>query len=280
MGFTNYVNGKYAGEKETVIPCTDLSVIRGLGVFEMLRTYNGNARHIGFHLKRLENSLKITGMKLPKTKTEIKKITEKLIKKNYKGKELTIQIIVTGGESKNKLLPMGKHRLIIMIGKVKTLKKPGLKLQTTKEHRIHPEAKITNYVPAVIALQKAKKEGFDDILYVNGKNNILESSTSNIFIIKNNVLITPKNNILLGITRMLILKKIKIGMKKMEKNLSIKEVYNADEAFITSSVRQLTPVIKVDSHGIGNGKPGRITMKIKEKINNYLNEINSNPQLR
>lgn len=275
MSFTNYANGKYVGKKQTVIPCTDLSVMRGLGVFEVLRTYNGKANHLPLHLKRLEKSLKITGMKLPTNKEKITKIIRKLIKKNYKGKELTIQIIITGGETKNKMLTIGKHRLIILIERLKTLKTNGIKLQTTAEQRTHPEAKITNYVPAIIALKKAKKHGYDDILYADENKNALECSTSNIFIVKNKRIITPKTSVLPGITRKIILTKIKTKLKKIEKNVKIREVYNADEVFITSSTRQLTPVIKVDSHKIGNGKPGRLSTEIKEKINNYLQKINN-----
>jgi branched-chain amino acid aminotransferase len=272
MSLINYVNGKFTDYKHSTIPATDLSVTRGLAVFEVLRTYNGKTNHLPLHLQRLKKSVKITRMKLPKTKKEITSIIKKTIQKNYKGKELTLQIIVTGGKSKNKLLPTGKYGLIILAGKVQEFK-TTVKLQTTPEQRTLPEAKITNYVPAIIAIQKARKQGFDDILYTSQKN-ALESSTSNIFIIKKNQLLTPKNSVLPGITRKIILEKIKLNLRKIERTVKIKEVYNADEAFITSSTRQLTPVLKVDSHVIGNGKPGPKTKEIKEKLNEYLNRIN------
>ncbi len=268
----NYVNGKFTDYKHSTIPATDLSVTRGLAVFEVLRTYNGKANHLPLHLQRLERSVKITRMKLPKTKKEITKIIKKLVRKNYGGKELTLQIIITGGKSKNKLLPAGKYGLVILTGKIQKFK-TTVKLQTTPEQRSLPEAKITNYVPAIIAIQKARKQGFDDILYTNQKN-ILEASTSNIFIIKNKQLITPKTSILPGITRKIILEKIKTKLKKTERTVKIREAYHADEAFITSSTRQLTPVTQIDSHVIGNGKPGSKTREIKEKVNEYLNKIN------
>ena len=272
MSLTNYVNGKFADYKHSTIPATDLSVTRGLAVFEVLKTYNGKTSHLPLHLQRLEKSVKITRMKLPKTKKQITGIIQKLVKKNYKGKELTLQIIITGGKSKNKLLPTGKYGLIILTGTTRKFK-TTVKLKTTPEQRTLPEAKITNYVPAIIAIQKARKQGFDDILYTD-KKNILEASTSNIFIIKKNQLITPKTGVLAGITRKIIMEKIKTNLKKIERKVKIKEAYNADEAFITSSTRQLTPVTQIDSHIIGNGKPGPLSNEIKQKIDEYLNQIN------
>ena len=270
----NYVNGKFADYKHSTIPAADLSVTRGLAVFEVIRTYNGKTNHLPLHLKRLEKSLKIVGMKLPKTKKEVTQIIKKLVQKNYRGTELTFQIIVTGGKSKNKLLPKGRYGLVVLTSGVARKFKSAVKLKTIHAKRMLPEAKITNYVPAIIAIQKARKEGFDDILYTNRKN-VLESSTSNIFIIKGNQLITPKSGVLEGITRKIILEKVKLNLEKIERIVKIDEVYNADEVFITSSTRQLTPVVKVDSHVISGGKPGLKTKEIKKKLNEYLNRINS-----
>ena len=104
------------------------------------------------------------------------------------------------------------------------------------------------------------------MLYIH-KNTILEATTSNIFLVKNSILYTPADNVLKGITRKLTLDIAKkLNIKVNEQEISITELYDADEAFITATNKKILPIIQIDSKVIGDGKVGEITKKL---LNEY-----------
>ncbi|MCX6712308.1 MAG: aminotransferase class IV [Candidatus Vogelbacteria bacterium] len=128
--------------------------------------------------------------------------------------------------------------------------------------RQFPESKNINYIQAV-KLQKEKgKKGAIEVLYKhNGR--VLECTRSNFFIVKKGVLITPAKDILKGLTRdktIQLAKKAKFKVE--EREVAEKEVFNADEAFITTTSKKILPIVKIDSQKIGSGQPGPITKEL------------------
>ena len=126
--------------------------------------------------------------------------------------------------------------------------------------------KSLNYLPCILARFDAKRLGFDEAILTNTKGYIAEAATSNIFIVKNNGLITPSeaSGILPGITRgviMEIAKKLKIRVK--EKFVTRRELFGADELFLTNSLAEVLPVTRVDSKQIASGKVGDITKLLR-----------------
>jgi branched-subunit amino acid aminotransferase/4-amino-4-deoxychorismate lyase len=141
----------------------------------------------------------------------------------------------------------------------------GLSVKITgvlNERSVTSKIKTLNYLPYIHAREEAKRKGFDEAILTNTKDCITEGATSNLFVVKNNRVITPSeaSGILPGITRgviMKIAKKMKISVK--EKAVSRGELLAADEVFLTNSLAEVIPVTKVDSGPIASGRVGDIT---------------------
>ena len=131
-----------------------------------------------------------------------------------------------------------------------------------------PGLKTLNYLPTVVALRAARKANCQEALLVDIDNNILEAATSNVFIIENNTMYTPPLDLglLSGRTRSIVLKTAaKIGLDCVEKSFDLNELLKADEVFLSGSVKEILPVVKVDGSAIGSGKPGEQTLKLAKK---------------
>jgi len=272
----HYLNNRWVKTEDLKISAFDLSVIRGFGVFDFLRTYNKKPFFLEAHLDRFFSSLSILGMKPLKTKKAIGKIIEEGIKKNN-FEETNIKIIQTGGESDDGITPKGKYNFIVMFTPATLYPRQyfekGIALITHPFSRLFPEAKSLNYLAGVLAIKKAKKQKAVEALYVD-KKKIYECVTSNFFAVVGEKLITPKQNILIGITRQVVINLAKkLGFKVEERDLFLKEIPKFSEAFITASNKEIMPVVRIDNQRISNGKVGKITKilmkEFKDLTKNY-----------
>ena len=145
----------------------------------------------------------------------------------------------------------------------------GIKVTTFEATRYLAHAKTLNYLAAITALQKAKKKKAVEAIYIDRLKNIYEGTTSNFFAVINDKLITPKEGVLIGITRRAALKIAnKLGIIVLIRNLNLKEVANFQEAFITASNKEIMPVARIDDKIVGNGKVGQVTKKLMEEFRN------------
>ncbi len=273
MSKLHFLNDKWVPTDKLKISAFDLAVTRGFGVFDFLRTYNRRPFYLDDHLDRFFNSAKLLGLKIPKTKKQIKEIIFEGIKKNPGG-ELNIRMILTGGETVDGITPTGKHLLLLTFTPVveypKKFYQKGVKVITIRGSRFLPQAKYLNYTQAVLAMMKAKKEGAQEALYVDEKGRITEASRANFFAVIKGKLITPKKEILFGATRKVVLelsRRLKIPVK--EKELRIGEIKDFNEAFITASTKGIMPVVQIDGWKIGKGKVGPVTKKLMEEFKIY-----------
>lgn len=255
----------------------DLGVLRGYGVFDVLKTVNGKIFLFDKHFERLSSSAKHLGIKLPIGKNEIENIIKKLIARN-KIKTASIRIVLTGGRSNDAMHFNSKTpTFYILVSEFKplagTLYKKGIKLGLVGHQRDIGEIKTTNYIVAVKNINKRqKKEKFFEILYIsNGA--ILEAATSNFFAFIGNTLVTPKDGILKGITRNIVIELTKKEFVVKERELKLDELKAASEAFIAATNKDIVPVVKIDDFKIGDGKPGKNTKRLMqifaEFVKNY-----------
>jgi len=267
----HYLNGSWVDDENLKISAFDLSVVRGFGVFDFLRTYNKKPFGLGDHSERLFRSAKSLGITILKTKKEIGQIVNEGIEKNQKAvSDFNIRLVITGGVGKDSL-SLGKSSLIIIFAKAidypQKYYQQGVKVITFKNTRTIPQAKSLDYQTAIIALQKAKKEKAVEAIYVSDKSKILEGTTSNFFAVIDDRLVTPKDNILLGITRKVIIdlaKKLKIRI--FEKDIHSSQIKMFSEAFITASNKEIMPVVKIDEMVVGNGRVGKITKQLMKEF--------------
>lgn len=268
-----YVNGQYVQAEDAKISVLDLAVLRGFGIFDYLRTYGGRPFHLWDHLLRLQYSAEHIGLTLPASLKEIETIVHTVQKLNA-FEEASLKIVVTGGISTNQFTPQAKSNLIVFAYPFTPYPQSyfdeGIHTITTRLSRSLPTSKTTQYTPAIVALQRKKAH---EALYVNAQNEILEATTCNFFGIKNGTLYTCcSDEVLIGITREVVLKLAADHFPIETRALKYEELPELDEAFLTSSNREVMPVVKIDSLTIGNGRVGPNTHKLQQLFRAYTQQ--------
>lgn len=260
---TVYVDGKFVPWDKAVIPVDDLAVLRGYAVCDVIRTFRGSPHCLDAHIDRLWSSVAQIGLTPIWTKEEVKEIIFKVLEKNPHMDEANIRILVTGGSSPDFFSPADNPRLIVLATDIPALPAhwytKGVKVITFVQQRAIPDAKATNYIPAVLALKKAKAQGAVEALYMTRDKMVLEGTTSNLFALIEGTLVTPGKGVLKGITRKTVLTLGKKLFPVSEQDIPLDTLLSADELFITGTNKGIVPVIQVDDHIIGTGMPGHDT---------------------
>ena len=264
-----YVGGRWVHPHEAVISINDIAVLRGYSAFEALRTYDRRPFHLNEHLKRLYRSAELIELKIPWPTTFIADVINETIGRNSY-RHATIRLLVTGGESEDSITPTGQPTLVVMIAALgeRDMQRfaRGIKLITTRLRREAPEAKTTNYMAAVRALKEAARRDATDALFVNESGHVLEGTRSNFFIFRGDTLVTPREGVLYGITRNVVLELARGRFTVEERPILLDELRLNEEAFTTSSSKEITPVVQVDDLLIGNGKPGPRTYQLEQRF--------------
>jgi len=264
-----YVGGRWVHPHEAVLSINDMAVLRGYSAFEALRTYNRRPFHLDEHLKRLYRSAELIELPIPWPASFIADVIHEIIERNSYT-HAAIRLLVTGGESEDSITPTGHPTLVVMITPLgeRDMQRfaRGIKLITTSLQREPPEAKTTNYRAAVRALKEAAKHDAADALFVNNSGHVLEATRSNFFIFRGDTLVTPRVGVLYGITRNVVLELAHGRFTIEERPILLDELPLTEEAFISSSSKEITPVVQIDDLLIGNGKPGPRTYELEQRF--------------
>ena len=265
-----YLNSKYINFNKAKVHIEDRGLQFSDSVYEVVPFYNKKLIDFSFHAKRLKYSLKELQIKYIVNEDKLKKIFNKIISLNKIRNGIVYLQITRGVQSRdhdyrNNLIP---NLIIYAINRKLNLPNSnfkGVKAITYKDLRWkRRDIKTVSLLANVLAKKEAvRKKAYEAILIDNGK--ITEATASNVWIVKNNKLITHPSNtdILKGITRETVkklIKKNKLNLK--ETSFTKKELYNADEVFITSASSFVTPIIQVDTKLVNKGKIGRITLQL------------------
>lgn len=265
-----FLNHSIIKASEANISVRDISILRGFGIFDFLRTQNGRPFLIDDYLDRFTNSAKLIGLSLHFSKSEIKSIVSDLLEKNQI-EEAGIRLILTGGESSNAFLPTTPN-FAILIEKLHWSSnewfEKGIKLITYNYQREFSQIKTTNYLTAILLQDRIKSESAMDVLYCHN-DEIREVTRSNFFLIKNGTIITPNDHILFGITRKKVIEIAKLYYPLEERAIRKEEIEQADECFMTGTTKKITPVVNIDGTIIGNGQPGKITRHLMEMFEKF-----------
>lgn len=273
-----YVNGQYVKEEDAKISILDLAILRGFGVFDYLRTYNGCPFHLRDHLLRLKYSAEHIGLTLPNSLIEIEEIVHRVQKLNNLF-DASIKILLTGGVSADQFTPTPKSNLIVFAYPLTAYPSSyftnGIKVITTRLNRSLPTSKTTQYTPAIVAMQHAKAQNALEVLYINAQDEILEATTSNFFAFKNGTLYTCcSDEVLIGITREVVIHLALPHFPLETRALHYSEISEIDEAFITASNKEIMPVVQIDSTQIGSGAVGPKTKQLMELFRSYTQNSN------
>lgn len=277
-----YLNRKYINFKDAYIHIQDRGFQFSDSVYEVVKVINKKLIDFDYHISRLKYSTKELNFNLKIDKNYFNKIFINLIKKNNLTNGIIYLQITRGLQVREHSYKKKIKPNIIIYSSNKKFNLPnknykGYRAITYPDIRWgRPDIKTTSLLANILAATQASKKGaYEAILFKNNK--ITEATHSNVWIVKNNKIIThPANKeILKGVTRTVLLNLIKSeGMILFEREFSIKQLYNSDEVFITSSGSLITPIIKVDNIKINNGKIGPITKSLA--LNFYKSIIYNN----
>ncbi len=240
-----YINDQFLDGKEATISPLDISVLRGFGVMDYFRTYGGNPFKLREHLERFVFSASEIGLTVPKAIEEMEEIVAGLLARtNFE--ETGIKVVLTGGLSEDQLMPDGEPTFFAVAYPFKPFPKiyfeKGIKITTECYERPFPKAKTIQYLPAIMAL----KNGEVDVLFHNEKGYLLETATANFFAVKEGKIITPKEGVLEGITRQVVLELEDVE----EREIHFSEIESFEGAFLTSSNKEVMPVTQINHHVI------------------------------
>jgi branched-chain amino acid aminotransferase len=279
-----WMNGRFVNWDDAKIHVLAHALHYGTGVFEGIRCYETEEGPAVFrlrdHMKRFFNSAKVYLIKIPYSIDELCKAVKETIKVN-KLKECYIRPIAFFGYGEMGLNPLNNPIEVAIacwpwgtyLGE-EGLKK-GVRCKISSWSRVDtrtlpPLAKATaNYANSVLAKLEALNCGYDEAILLNQHGYVAEGSGENIFIVNNGVLITPplSAGALYGITRDSVIEIAKdFGIEVLEKNILREEIFMADEAFLTGTAAEVTPIREVDGRVIGSGSRGPITEKIQKKF--------------
>ncbi|MGC8671941.1 MAG: branched-chain amino acid transaminase [Thermoplasmata archaeon] len=275
-----WLDGKIIDYKDAKVPILTHSLQYGSGIFEGIRAYdtvNGPAIfRLDDHINRFFRSAKIYYMNLKFASEEIKNAIISVVKANDL-KSCYIRPFAFYNDDSIGLSPFNKKISVFIAAvpfKEYLTELNGVRCKISSWKRISSnilpvKAKASgNYLNSIIAHLEARYSGYDEAIMLAENANIAEGPGENIFIVKNGKVISPGTNsdILEGITRDTVLKISKdLGYEVLERDMHKEELYISDEVFFSGTAAEITPIVEIDGIKIGDGKPGNITLSIKER---------------
>ena len=281
MGFAS-VNGIVVPAEEARVSVLDNGFAFGDSVYEVLRTYGGLAFEPGRHLRRLRASAARLGFSVPVSDEALLAQVDGLLARTGSG-ESYIRIIVSRGlgdcsyDFENVQGPT-----VVMI------QKPlppyparhyteGVKVAAVGVRRNHPRAldpaiKSSNLLNNILAMREAQSRGAEEPVLLNQEGFLAEGASTNLFLARAGTILTPplSAGILAGITREVVLELLPgLGIPFREEPLHLDDLLAADEAFLTSTTREVVPVTQVDEAPVGSGRPGPLTRRVMEAFRAY-----------
>lgn len=278
------INGELYPRDEAKISVFDSAVQGGDAVWEGIRIYDGKVFMLEEHLQRMMDSAKAMAFAEIPSKESIRQEIFKTLNANQMYDEAHIRLTLTRGKKTTSGMSphfnqYGPTLIVLAEWKKPVYKTEGISLITSSIRRNSPQcidSKIhhNNLINNILAKIEANLAGVDDAVMLDVDGFISETNATNIFFVKNNQTYTPfADSCLPGITRKNVIELASINnLPMMEKRLSLAEMYSADEMFVTGSMGELTPVLKVDGRIIGDGKVGPVTQNF---INLYKKKATS-----
>ena len=291
MAYTVNVNGRVFDQTHAVVSVFDHGFLFGEGVYETLRTYNGQPFLLGRHLRRLRNSARMLALDVPLTDEVIEERCRVTMTAaglgDDRNHEAYIRILVTRGVGDLSYDPVAcPHPTIVVIAKLfvapaAEVYERGVRVALVSIIRNHPSTvnpliKSNNLINNALAMQEAARSGAFEGVMRNYRGELAECTQSNLFVVRAGEALTPPLDagLLPGITREFLIE-VGAGMDIpiREAVLRDADLFGADEAFLTSTTREVVPIVQVDGRTIGSGMPGPITKALLEGFRERAEEL-------
>lgn len=281
MSFAS-VNGTIVPAEAARVSVLDNGFAFGDSVYEVVRTYGGLVFEPGRHFRRLRASAARLGIDVPTSDAELMRQVEALLAR-AEGGESYVRVILTRGvgDCSYDFTRIAGPTLVMI---QKPLPSPparhyeeGIRVAAVGVRRNHPRAldpaiKSSNLLNNILAMREAQARGCDEPLLANHEGFLAEGASTNLFIVTEGTFLTPplSAGILAGVTRAVVIELLaSLGLPCHEKPLELDTLLGADEAFMTSTTREVVPVRQVDDSPIGDGRPGPYTCRLMDAFRAY-----------
>ncbi|HJR46450.1 MAG TPA: aminotransferase class IV [Actinomycetota bacterium] len=271
-----HVNGKLVPRDEAVVSVFDSAVQGGDAVWEGLRVYDGRVYALERHLDRLFASAHALRFQGVPTRDEVRNAVIETFTANEMYDEAHARLTLTRGLKVTSGMSPANNRVGCSLIVLAEWKPPvfgdqGIRLITASTRRNSPatlDSKIhhANLLNNILAKIEADVAGADDALMLDLQGFVAETNATNVFLVRGGILITPSPDACLpGITRGIVLELAAAdGLEVIERNVSLSELYTADEVFTTGTMGELAPVVEIDGRTIGTGGPGPTTKRLRD----------------
>jgi len=270
-----YLDGQFVRAEEAKISVFDHGLLYGDGVFEGIRAYNGRVFRLEQHLDRLWASARAINLTIPMSKEDLRERVLETVRRNGLH-DAYIRLVVTRGKGDLGLDPVKCPipTVFIIAGGIQIyppeMYEKGLRVVTLATRRnivdaLSPRIKSLNYLNNILGKLEANQANVEEGLMLTREGYVAEGTSDNVFIVCDGVLATPALHlgVLAGITRGAVLEIARAqGIPAEETTLTLFDVYNADECFLTGTAAELVPVVEVDGRPIGDGRPGPLTKRL------------------
>jgi branched-chain amino acid aminotransferase len=273
------MDGHVRAPEDATVSVYDRGFLYGDAVFEVLRTYGGRPFALDEHLARLRRSAERVFITLPVDDATLGAEVGRAVEAAGND-ESYVRVVVTRGSGPLSLDPStaGSPLRVVLVEPVVPPPKDaylhGIAVVTVRTRRAADEtaasgAKVSNYLANLLALREARARDAQEALIVDARGRVVEGASSNVFVVKAGRVVTPPESagILAGITRAHVLGAARaLGVPVDERELVPEDLYGADEVFVTSSIRELLPVVCVDDRPIGTGAPGPVARALHRRF--------------
>jgi D-alanine transaminase len=268
-----YLNGDYVPDHEAKISIFDRAVNFGDAIYDVAGVLDGKLIDFENHMQRYSNSLQKLSIESPLSKDEILQAFRRLVELNHLEEGLVYLQVTRGVAERDFVWPEGIKPNIFMFTQAKQADennagRDGIKLASAVDIRwARRDIKSVNLLGQVLVKQAAHEAGAYEALMVDGEGYVTECGSTSFFMVQNNEILTRPlcNDILPGVTRRAILALCADkGFKLNETRFTLEQARNADEAFVSAASSFILPVVKIDDHELSGGKPGEVTLQLRE----------------
>ena len=270
-----FVNCELVRGPDAKVSALDRGLLYGYGLFETMRSYGGHVFRLEEHYRRLCEGAAVLALEVPLTLTDLREAADAVLQRN----ELTdasLRLTLTAGTLQGvDGVPEDSKAQVVLFARESTEYPEALygrgmaavisgicRNETSPLSRV----KSLNYLDNLLAREEARRQGAGEALLLNSRGFVAEGSASNVFVVKGNELLTPsiQSGALPGVTRKVVLElATAAGLEAKETEIRPEVLFEATEVFLTSSLKELMPLTKLDGRSIGAGRPGPLSERLR-----------------
>ncbi len=276
-----YVNGRYEPYANAAIHAEDRGFQFADSIYEVIEVLGGRLVDDRRHLDRMERSLREIKMRPPMSRAALLNVITETVKRNRVGDGLVYIQVSRGAAPRDFVFPGDDVPPTLVVvarrqrqDKITAQAEAGISVVSMRDPRwARCDIKTVMLLPAVLAKDAAHAKGAKEVWFLDGSGNVTEGASSNAWIVTgdNRLLTHPlANSLLPGITRATVIDAARgEGLAFEERVFSLREALAAKEAFITSATNTVMPVVRIDDHAIGSGRPGTLTRLLRKVFHNH-----------